>query len=81
MRWAQVMVRNYAAAGDRHCGRIDLQPTMLTLYTTPVVYLYLDQFRLWCKGKWGRRCMKDCRCCRMWTRNTDLKRGWSRIVA
>jgi multidrug efflux pump len=22
---------------------------MLTLYTTPVVYLYLDRFRLWCK--------------------------------
>jgi multidrug efflux pump len=21
---------------------------MLTLYTTPVVYLYLDRFRLWC---------------------------------
>ncbi|MDA8162538.1 MAG: multidrug efflux RND transporter permease subunit [Desulfobacteraceae bacterium] len=24
---------------------------MLTLYTTPVVYLYLDRFRLWLKGK------------------------------
>ena len=24
---------------------------MLTLYTTPVVYLYLDRFRLWCLGK------------------------------
>ena len=23
---------------------------MLTLYTTPVVYVYLDRFRLWCKG-------------------------------
>ena len=23
---------------------------MLTLYTTPVVYLYLDRFRLWCNG-------------------------------
>src|SRR5207237_6033891 len=22
---------------------------MLTLYTTPVVYLYLDRFRLWCE--------------------------------
>ena len=22
---------------------------MLTLYTTPVVYLYLDRFRLWCR--------------------------------
>jgi len=21
---------------------------LLTLYTTPVVYLYLDRFRLWC---------------------------------
>jgi multidrug efflux pump len=23
---------------------------MLTLYTTPVVYLYLDRFRLWIAG-------------------------------
>ena len=23
----------------------------LTLFTTPVVYLYLDRFRLWCRGK------------------------------
>jgi multidrug efflux pump len=28
---------------------------MLTLYTTPVVYLYLDRFRLWSKRTWGRR--------------------------
>jgi multidrug efflux pump len=27
---------------------------ILTLYTTPVVYLYLDRLRWWCKGKWGR---------------------------
>ncbi len=26
----------------------------LTLYTTPVVYLYLDRFRLWCKRLWQR---------------------------
>ena len=25
----------------------------LTLYTTPVVYLYLDRFRLWCRGIFG----------------------------
>jgi multidrug efflux pump len=25
---------------------------MLTLYTTPVVYLYLDRFRLWCRRIW-----------------------------
>ncbi len=25
---------------------------LLTLYTTPVVYLYLDRFRLWCKDVW-----------------------------
>ena len=25
----------------------------LTLYTTPVMYLYLDRFRLWLKGKRG----------------------------
>jgi len=28
---------------------------MLTLYTTPVVYLYLDRFRLWCKRAIARR--------------------------
>jgi len=28
---------------------------MLTLYTTPVVYIYLDRFRLWCKRTWTRR--------------------------
>jgi multidrug efflux pump len=28
---------------------------MLTLYTTPVIYLYLDRFRLWAGGAWGRR--------------------------
>jgi multidrug efflux pump len=28
---------------------------MLTLYTTPVVYLYLDRFRLWCKRNWSGR--------------------------
>jgi multidrug efflux pump len=28
---------------------------LLTLYTTPVVYLYLDRFRLWCKAAWARR--------------------------
>jgi multidrug efflux pump len=27
---------------------------LLTLYTTPVVYLYLDRFRLWVKRRWGR---------------------------
>lgn len=27
---------------------------VLTLYTTPVVYLYLDRFRVWC-GSWRRR--------------------------
>jgi multidrug efflux pump len=25
---------------------------LLTLYTTPVVYLYLDRFRLWCLNRW-----------------------------
>ena len=28
---------------------------LLTLYTTPVVYIYLDRFRLWCQRVWGRR--------------------------
>ena len=27
---------------------------VLTLYTTPVVYLYMDRFRLWCKRLWTR---------------------------
>ncbi|MDQ2102312.1 efflux RND transporter permease subunit [Azospirillum isscasi] len=27
---------------------------MLTLYTTPVTYLYLDRFRLWCRRLWRR---------------------------
>ncbi|MEJ0028087.1 MAG: efflux RND transporter permease subunit [Rhizomicrobium sp.] len=27
---------------------------ILTLYTTPVVYLYLDRFRRWCKVYWER---------------------------
>jgi multidrug efflux pump len=26
---------------------------VLTLYTTPIVYLYLDRFRLWAKGIWS----------------------------
>jgi multidrug efflux pump len=25
---------------------------LLTLYTTPVVYLYLDRFRAWCRNRW-----------------------------
>ena len=28
---------------------------LLTLYTTPVVYLYLDHFRLWCQRVWARK--------------------------
>jgi multidrug efflux pump len=28
---------------------------LLTLYTTPVVYLYLDRFRLWCPNIWKQR--------------------------
>jgi multidrug efflux pump len=27
---------------------------LLTLYTTPVVYLYMERFRLWCKSLWAR---------------------------
>jgi multidrug efflux pump len=27
---------------------------LLTLYTTPVVYLYLDRFRLWAGRHWKR---------------------------
>jgi multidrug efflux pump len=28
---------------------------ILTLYTTPVIYLYLDRFRLWTAAAWRRR--------------------------
>ena len=28
---------------------------MLTLYTTPVIYLYFDRFRLWSSSRFGRR--------------------------
>ena len=28
---------------------------LLTLYTTPVVYLYLDRFRLWCRRSRARK--------------------------
>jgi multidrug efflux pump len=27
---------------------------LLTLYTTPVVYVYVDRFRLWCQKLWRR---------------------------
>ncbi|MGH8756542.1 MAG: efflux RND transporter permease subunit, partial [Burkholderiales bacterium] len=30
----------------------------LTLYTTPVVYLYLDRFRLWCKQMLANRTVR-----------------------
>jgi multidrug efflux pump len=32
---------------------------LLTLYTTPVVYLYLDRFRLWCLRLRGRSPMSN----------------------
>ena len=28
---------------------------LLTLYTTPVVYLYMDRIRIWSEERWGRR--------------------------
>ena len=34
---------------------------LLTLYTTPVVYLYLDRFRLWCRSVWARRAAVEAR--------------------
>ena len=33
---------------------------MLTLYTTPVTYLYLDRFRLWCRRRQRRPEAKPC---------------------
>jgi multidrug efflux pump len=32
---------------------------MLTLYTTPVVYLYFDRFRLWSQRVWRRAGSRD----------------------
>ena len=32
---------------------------MLTLYTTPIIYLYLDRFRLWCLGLRGTSGVPD----------------------
>ncbi|HVO17490.1 MAG TPA: efflux RND transporter permease subunit [Alphaproteobacteria bacterium] len=32
---------------------------MLTLYTTPVIYLYFDRFRLWAQGLWRRLYHRD----------------------
>jgi multidrug efflux pump len=34
---------------------------LLTLYTTPVVYLYLDRFSLWLRGRRGQRRVHDAR--------------------
>ncbi|MET0345789.1 MAG: multidrug efflux RND transporter permease subunit, partial [Casimicrobiaceae bacterium] len=34
---------------------------LLTLYTTPVVYLYLDRFRLWCLARFSRQGRQDAR--------------------
>jgi multidrug efflux pump len=28
---------------------------VLTLYTTPIIYLYLDRYRLWAQQRWGAR--------------------------
>ena len=28
---------------------------VLTLYTTPVLYVYLDRFQIWLKARWPRR--------------------------
>ncbi|HVS26413.1 MAG TPA: multidrug efflux RND transporter permease subunit [Burkholderiales bacterium] len=28
---------------------------LLTLYTTPVIYLYMDRFRFWCQRVWAKR--------------------------
>ncbi len=32
---------------------------VLTLYTTPLVYLYLDRFRLWAQREWARRGQRE----------------------
>ena len=56
------------AAGARHRQRRRAAPALgiaivgglilsqlLTLYTTPVVFVYLDRFRLWARARWPRR--------------------------
>jgi HAE1 family hydrophobic/amphiphilic exporter-1 len=35
---------------------------LLTLYTTPVVYLYLDRLQNWLRGERGRHIKADARC-------------------
>ena len=32
---------------------------ILTLYTTPIVYLYMDRFRIWCAKKRGNKAMRE----------------------
>src|SRR5205814_5770469 len=32
-----------------------LASQILTLYTTPIIYLYLDRYRLWAQQRWGAR--------------------------
>jgi multidrug efflux pump len=31
---------------------------MLTLYTTPVIYVYLDRFGKWCSALWARHYLR-----------------------
>jgi multidrug efflux pump len=45
---------------------------LLTLFTTPVIYLYLDRFGIWCSGLWARHYLRTPRTGTDMTPATDV---------